>query len=133
LELRYVYRSIEDAIGSRLDIEDSPHAWVTRKIRRDFREAHDLARHKEMFAMCMAAMSGNSDLDVQKMSDNVSDVLHDALYLKVPYIKPKAEKQDIKKQGSYDMYFDMLKEMQNKIDEEKRHNGDSVSGERPNA
>ena len=129
MELRYVYRSIEDAIGEPLKMPDSPHLWITQRLRRDYREARDIARHKEIIALCTAALGGNDSLDAAKMSGSVSDAAFNALYCKIPYMEKKESTVDFKKPESYDVYFEQLKKMQKEID--GRGKGGADAG-RPN-
>lgn len=108
MEFRYVYRRVEDVIGSPLVIKDSPHGRLTRQLRYAFREHRDVAHHTEVTAMCLASMGGNPSIDASKMGSEVSMMLDRSLEQKIPYLKQPEEKPASK--SMYDEYFKQLAE-----------------------
>ena len=116
MELRYVYRRVEDAIGSAIEVADSPHGRLTLQLRHLFREQRDIARHTGMLAMCMASLAGNDRMNVEAASNNVSELLDRSLYQEMPYLKPK--KEEINK-DKYAEYFKQLEEFTESLKKEK--------------
>lgn len=121
MELRYVYRRVEDAIGVPLNEANSPHLSITKKLRLDFRELRDFARHSEVTAICLASLTGNPEIDVEKMHERVSDVLSIALDRKMPYLKIIEQEEEKKrnKKDKYAEYFKQLEAFKKELEEKK--------------
>lgn len=115
MEFRYVFRRVEDAIGAPLTIQESPHAYLTRKLRRDLRESRDIARHTEVTALCLASLAGNPSMDARGLADRVSELLSDVFKELMPYSKEALEAHDTPQETNYDEYFKELEEMKKEI------------------
>jgi len=133
LELRYVYRRVEDRIGIVLDIEDSPHASLTRNLRMFLREMKDIAQHTALNATCVAALAGNPSIDVQKVGLRIADILDRTFYNTFPY--SKATKDDESDLSKYDKYFEKLRQInernKKKAEEEKAKEESIKESEKP--
>ena len=111
MELRYVYRRIEDAIGTPLTIKESLHSGLTRQLRYSFREARDIAHHTEVNALCLASLSGNKRVDAIDMSTKIADMLDRSLVQAVPYLKNVLEsKPQAASKSDYELAFEELAE-----------------------
>jgi hypothetical protein len=96
-----------------LNVAESPHANITRRLRHDLRELRDIAHHIELTALCISSISGNHKLDAVALSSDVSDELSRALHDKLPYMKSLSKNPQQEEPQSYDEYFKMLDEMEN--------------------
>lgn len=129
MELRYVYRRVEDAIGVPLNEVNYPHSSITKRLRVDLRELRDFARHSEVTALCLASLSGNPEIDVEKMHERVTDVLSVSLDRKMPYLSiiEKKEEKKRKRKDKYAEYFKQLAEFKKELEENKSIESKSAS------
>lgn len=118
MEFRYVYRRVEDVIGSEAKIEDSPHGRLTRQLRYAFREHRDVAHYTEATALCLASLGGNKAMDVSRLGPEVSRLLDRSLDQRAPYLKSKDETPKAGK-SAYDDYFEQLAAFTEKLKKEK--------------
>jgi hypothetical protein len=107
LEFRYVYRRVEDVIGSHVAIADSPHGRLAKQLRYAYREHRDVARYTEATALCLASLGGNRAMDVSKLGSEVSRLLDKSFDQRAPYMKSPDDKPAPDK-SSYDEYFEQL-------------------------
>ena len=125
MELRYVYRKVEDDIGFRIHKPETPHSFLTRRLRFDLRELKDVAHRSELLATCMSSLAGNGSLDVIKVNDKVMDILSDAFSTKLPYVKQKDKPAESDDQDVIDGYFKELEEFSEKL----RRQNDAIKGD----
>lgn len=119
MEFRYVFRRVEDAIGAPLAIEESLHSHLTRKLRHDYRETRDIARHNEITVLCLASMAGNPNTDTDKLGQDVADMLDEILMKFMPYTRKELEARKAPKEQNFDEYFQQLEEMKRGLEAEK--------------
>lgn len=113
MENRYVYRSIEDGIGSPITSANSPHTSILRRLRRDYRESRDFAKYVEVCAISKAALYSHERFDVEQCRDLVADTLERMYYKTFPYIKKQVtEQKAISKEEYYAQCFARLEEME---------------------
>lgn len=106
MELRYVYRLIEDDIGTNRLVERSPHSEIARRIRIDYRESRDFSERTKSLALCLASISGNGSIDIKKTSESVNSMLLEAFSQKLPYIQINTHPE-----SASDKELDELKQM----------------------
>lgn len=116
MENRYVYRSIEDGIGSPITSANSPHTSILRRLRRDYRESRDFAKYVEVCAISKAALYSHERFDVEQCQSNVTDLLGKVYDNTFPYDKRKEEEQNnmqnMTKEEFYEQCFKELAELE---------------------
>lgn len=125
MESRYVCRSLEDAIGATAFEDIHPHSLLLRRLRFAYLEKRDASRILDLEIRTLASVAGNSGIDPHKAYNHCRELLqklHENLF---PYIQRKSDTNEEEtrrsaKEGKYDRYFKILREMDRKSEEKRK-------------
>lgn len=124
MESRYVYRCIEDAIGTPLP-EPCPHTSITSILRMRYRESRDVYAFSVAQASCLAAIAGNPSISAAKTGENAFGMLAAAKLILMPYMEKSEASSEDEETSKYEKYFDLLR----KLDADKAKEGKTDTAE----